>query len=313
MTKITSESAPARISFITGGDKDHYLEALGWGNALNATINLCAKCSISEGKAAPENDRILSTLLEYYKKTYGVGDLHFQTSRDFPKESGLGGSAAHCIAIIRALDRVAGVNRSKHETAMLANEVERKWLGIDGGYQDQFASAFGGFNYMKFRLDQGRPVVEVKHIDIGKDVVEGLEKMMLLVHVPREVSGDAIHKSMREGTEGMAYFMSIKRDLCELARVELMNGDLEGFARTVDLEYQLKKKQSPLTVTKRMDEVYNKAKNNGAIGMKFMGAGGGGCAIIFTHDKESLANVLRDDVQILEFRFEGMEHAKRDC
>jgi D-glycero-alpha-D-manno-heptose-7-phosphate kinase len=160
---------------------------------------------------------------------------------------------------------------------------------------------------MVFSGDPQRPKVDVQPLKLSEDVISKLEAMTLLVYIPREVSGSEIHRSMRQNTEKMAHYMSVKRELCSLAKEELLEGDIEAFAKTVDLEYQLKKKQSPLTTTQNMDMLYRVARAHGALGMKFMGAGGGGCAIIFSEDKEGLAVALRDYAKVLDFKFEGMK------
>ncbi len=280
--------SPARIEFISGGDHEHYIGGMGWGACLNATINLCASCRAAGGSAGAlkQTDEMAGHIVGLYK----TGGVRLKMLDDYPPNSGLGGSAAHAAAIIKALDKMHGIKRTPKEIALLAYDIERRKLGVDGGYQDQFATAYGGFNYMVFRPDGD---VEVERIPVSKKAIEKLESMSLLVYIPRSVSGDSIQKSMKSRSSNNLEIMKKKRELCGKGRDALIAGNVDEFIRLVGMDYELRKEESPLVCNSSTNEIERMALENGAAVCKFLGSGGGGCALIFSGDKAKVANALK--------------------
>ena len=201
--------APVRISFGTCGDSDYYTEFLGWGNGINATIDLYSYCeihkldgnrivlrSLETGQTAefgaPEEidfgDRALN-MMKAVAKHYGNNGIEIITHTDAPLESGLGGSASHAVSMIRAFNQFNNIDMTNDEVARLAYSIERNVLGIEGGYQDQWAAAHGGINYMHFTPGS----VQLTPLKLTGRELEELENSILLFYVPREKGGSALH------------------------------------------------------------------------------------------------------------------------
>src|SRR3989344_4996034 len=167
---IVRGKAPVRISFGSAGDSDYYFDIIDRGNGVNATINLYSYCEIHPRK----DDKIVLRSLEtgYVLEFSSLNEIDFGTRElnlmkaavkhykntgievitytDALLDSGLGGSAAHTVSMIEAFNEFNGIQMTKEEIAILAHKLERIDLGIGGGRQDQWAAAFGGFNYFEF-------------------------------------------------------------------------------------------------------------------------------------------------------------------
>lgn len=172
---VIRSKAPLRLGLAGGGsDVSPYSDIYG-GLILNATINLYAYCTIEEtddnqitinafdahcNKSYPmaeslEIDGEASLIKGVYNrvvKDFGVGAKSFKitTYNDAPAGSGLGTSSTMVVCILKAFVEWLGLPLGDYEISRLAYEIERKDLGLSGGKQDQYAAAFGGFNYMEF-------------------------------------------------------------------------------------------------------------------------------------------------------------------
>ena len=150
---ITKGKAPVRISFGTCGDADYYIDLIEWGNGINATLDLYSYCEIHKRNDSRIVLRSLETgqivefgspdeidfgerelnMMKAVAKHYGNSGIEVITHTDAPLESGLGGSAAHAVSMIKAFDQFNGIAKTREETAKLAYHIERNGLGIEGG------------------------------------------------------------------------------------------------------------------------------------------------------------------------------------
>jgi len=291
------EKSPARIDLISGGDHTHYINRMGWGACLNVTVNLYAFCKITPNNSLVYNkhDGMLELLLQHYKISNGKIETH----QDYPRDSGIGGSASHATAIIKAFDRLQGIQRTLHESALLAYDIERNKMGEDGGYQDQFATSYRGFNYMVFRPEG----TDVNRVQIQPDFLRRLQELSLLIHIPRKVTGDSIQKDMKIQSVSNLEIMKRKRDLAAQGRDALTNSDLDKIIELVGKDYDLRKQESSLIDNEKTQEIEEIVKSNGGV-CKFLGSGGGGCALVFTYDRNNMINSLKDKARILDFKYE---------
>lgn len=322
MTSFFEAKAPVRISFGTCGDTDYYTDLIGWGNGVNATIDLYSSCQIHKRNddkivlRSLETGHVLSfdsldgikfdsrelNMMKSVVKHYGATGVEVITHSDAPLESGLGGSAAHCVAMIRAFDAFKGITRTAEETAKLAYDIERNMLGIEGGYQDQWASAYGGMNYMEFRKEG----VTLSPLMLTGRELEFLEKSLLLVFVPREKDGSAIHFEQRKkGQESLPMLMMKRENILRL-KDALERRKFSEIGPILQFDWKIKKHLAPGISTSRIDEIYDAALNAGALGGRFIGAGSGGSAIFFCPEKsEAVLRALeRLGANRLRYRFE---------
>jgi len=172
---IIRSKAPLRLGLAGGGsDVSPYSDIYG-GLVLNATINLYAYCTIEEtddnlitidsydsschksypvGNTLPiDGDAsLIKGVYNRLVKDFGIAVKPFRitTYNDAPAGSGLGTSSTMVVCILKAFIEWCSLPLGDYETSRLAYEIERKDLGLSGGKQDQYAAAFGGFNFMEF-------------------------------------------------------------------------------------------------------------------------------------------------------------------
>ncbi len=292
--------APLRVSFGGGGtDVPPFCEEQG-GAVIGSTINKYAYCSI----VPRDDEQIIVHSLDYdmtvkynTKENYVYdGRLDLVTAVlkamkirqgcevylqcDAPPGSGLGTSSAVVVALLSAMSRWKGVEMDAYALADLAYQVEREDLRIDGGYQDQYMSTFGGFNFIEF---YGRNQVVVNPLRIRKDVYHELQYNLLLCYTGKiHVSANIIRDQVSNYTNKDAFeaMCEVKALACAM-KDELLKGNLNSFGKLLDYSWKSKKRMSSRISSPRIDELYEEAVRAGALGGKILGAGGGGYLLMY--------------------------------
>lgn len=300
--------APLRLGLAGGGtDVSPYCDMYG-GAILNATINLYAYATIeprTDGKIVLESiDQkqcleydSLSSLpidgtLDLLKGSYNRIVAEFNDSRplsfklstfvDAPPGSGLGSSSTLVVAIVGAFAEWLRLPLGEYDIASLAYQIERKDLAISGGKQDQYAATFGGFNYMEF-YDNDKVVVNP--LRIKKDIINELEMNLLLYYtgVSRYSSAiieDQIKNVEEKNTQSLDSMHSLKQQAV-LMKEALLRGELNKIGEILDFGWQNKKKMAQSITNPLIEDIYQCAKDSGALGGKISGAGGGGFMMLF--------------------------------
>jgi D-glycero-alpha-D-manno-heptose-7-phosphate kinase len=292
---------PLRVSFSGGGtDVMPYPEERG-GCVLSSTIDLYAFASLrpredaeyqvstedgdSARYASPEDlvfdghlDLVKACLRHMAPET-GL-DLHLFC--DAPPGSGLGSSSGLVVAMLAAVADLNHTPLTPYELAHRAFEVERIDLRQAGGMQDQFACAFGGFNFIEFL---GRDRVVVNPLRIPPDVENELHGSLLLCYTGMTRKSGGILRRQVEGyvsgrRESVASLERIKELTLELKEA-LLTGDLGWFADVLDESWRAKRHLAEGITNARIDELYEEAKRGGALAGKLLGAGGGGYLLLF--------------------------------
>lgn len=329
--------APVRISFGTCGDADHYVNLIGWGNGVNATLELYSYCEIhprSDGKIvlrSLETGQVLSfdsldeisfedralNLMKAAVKHFGNTGIEVVTYTDAPLESGLGGSAAHATAMIEAFNAFNKKESSPEEVAKLAYHLERNVLGLEGGYQDQWAAAFGGINYMEFTKEG----IRMHPVKLSEQQFRELESNMLLVFVPREKHSTTVHFEQRHKGPESVNILNMKRENILRLREALESGNFAALGRILHHDWKIKRQLAPSITNERIEKIYAAAMDAGAQGGRLIGAGAGGSAIFWCPGKRAqvLAAIEPFGVKEIKYRFERkgedsrfLEHIRRD-
>lgn len=194
-----------------------------------------------------------------------------------------------------------------YEIADLAYVIERKELGIQGGLQDQYASTFGGFNYIEFLPDR----VVVNPLNISTDVINELQYNLLLCYTGQtrlsaRIIEDQVQRYERGEAETLQALRELKRLTIEMKNA-LLRRNLDEFGELLHQEWQYKKKLSAKISNPEMDELYEVARRHGAIGGKITGAGGGGYMLLYCgfNKKHKVAEKLKElGCTITDFAFE---------
>ena len=294
--------APLRVSFGGGGtDVEPYCVEHG-GAIIGSTINKYAYCSI----LPKDNDQITVHSLDFdmtvkynAKENYvydGKLDLvkaalnaldinqgcEVYLQCDAPPGSGLGTSSTVMVSLLMAMAKWKGITLDAYEMADLAYHVEREVLGISGGYQDQYAATFGGFNFIEFH---GKNDVVVNPLRIKKDIIHELQYNLLLcytgnIHVSANIISDQVNNYKKKETDAIAAMTEVKA-LAYAMKDELLKGNLNSFGKLLDYGWKSKKRMSNKITNPRIDELYDEAIKAGALGGKLLGAGGGGYLLMY--------------------------------
>tara|TARA_B100000427_G_C15426818_1_gene558861 strand:- start:271 stop:1089 length:819 start_codon:yes stop_codon:yes gene_type:complete len=220
--------------------------------------------------------------------------------------SGLGGSSTLVVSIIKAYSLFFDLNLNKEEIASIAFKVEREDVGIIGGAQDQYAAAYGGFNFMYFNKKN----VEVEPLNLAKDIIEELQSSTVLFYTGIQRNASQIEKekkSLINKEQSLLAMHRIKKNAIQMAD-HLKNSEILHFATILNESWKNKKMVSKAVSNNKIDNIYNLALNHGAYGGKVSGAGGGGHMffIIDPIKKNSLINALdKEDGEVVNFKFEN--------
>ena len=292
--------APLRVSFGGGGtDVEPFCVNQG-GAIIGSTINKYAYCSI-----VPRDDEeiIVHSLdfdmtVKYNTRENYVYDGKLDLVKaalkgmdirqgcevylqcDAPPGSGLGTSSTVMVAMLAAMARWKGVEMDAYRLADLAYEVEREDLKIAGGYQDQYAATFGGFNFIEFH---GLNNVVVNPLRMKKDIIPELQYNLLLcytgnIHISANIIKEQVQKyEKKDGFEAMCEVKA----LAYAMKDELLKGNLHSFGKLLNYGWESKKRMSSKITNPQVDALYNEAMAAGALGGKLLGAGGGGYLLMY--------------------------------
>lgn len=339
---LIRSKAPLRLGLAGGGtDVAPYSEKFG-GSVLNATINLYAYATIR-----PRNDGIiemvsintneefccqskenleingeLSLLKGVYNRLqqdFGLGELSFslETYTDAPPGSGLGSSSTLVVSIIGVFVKWLNLPLSDYDIAALAYLIERKDLGMAGGKQDQYASTFGGFNFMEF--GPGDRVI-VNPLRISREYLNELQFNLLLYNTGQsrfssdiiEAQSNSIRKSDKKPLKAMH---KIKADAIRMKDI-ILTGHLSELGVVLGSGWENKKMTYKGVTNKLIDEIYEIAIKNGSTGGKISGAGGGGFLLLYcpNHSREvvvrSITENFAGEFKRYEFNTRGLQSWK---
>ena len=336
---IIRSKAPLRLGLAGGGsDVSPYSDLYG-GLILNATINLSAYCTIEtmEGDmvqidAYDANAHVecpLGLTLEgapdlvrgvYNRVVSDFGPVpsafRITTSNDAPAGSGLGTSSTMVVCILKCFAEWMNLPMGDYEIARLAYEIERKDLALAGGKQDQYAAAFGGFNFMEFLQND---IVIVNPLKIKGWIVDELESSMVLYYTGRSRSSAAIISEQQKNTSsGNAVAIDamnrIKQSSIDM-KLALLKGDMAEFGRILGQAWEDKKKMAGSITNPVIQEAFDTALAAGATAGKVSGAGGGGFMMLMVPPtrKTAVVKALQQlPGQVVPFRFtERGAHAWR--
>jgi D-glycero-alpha-D-manno-heptose-7-phosphate kinase len=196
---------------------------------------------------------------------------------DMPSSSGLGTSGSFTIALLNALHTYKKEFVSQKQLAEEACHIEMDILKEPIGKQDQYIAAFGGITYFEFAKDGNVTVEPIKMTDEAKDE---LHNNILLFYTGIQRSASNIlkeqdDKSKKDEDSTIEALHEIKR-IGQDTKKAFENGDVDKLGEYLDAHWNIKKQLSKGVSNLYIDERYNHARKNGALGGKIMGAGGGG-------------------------------------
>jgi len=334
MNQIYRARAPLRLGLAGGGtDVSPFSEEQG-GFVLNATVDLYAQAilepcndgrivfaaedreeriQINAEPVLPEVDplRLHRGIYNRIVRQFNEGQpmsFKLTTFADVPAGSGLGTSSTMVVCIIQAFSEWLRLGLGKYEIAHLAYEIERKDLKLAGGKQDQYAAAFGGFNFIEFGPDPDRVLVNPLRI---KDWVRNeLEASTVLFYTGQSRDSAKIIEQQIESTKiksspSVAAMVSLKQHAVTMKEA-IIRGDLTRYADILRQSWISKKLLSTSVSNPHLDAIYEDAISAGALAGKISGAGGGGFFMFFVSPNERMTLVRRlqkHNGQVINFHF----------
>ncbi len=201
---------------------------------------------------------------------------------EIPPGTGLGSSASVCVNVLKALSAYLHLPLSKYDLAERAFHTARNVLGNPVGKQDEYAAVFGGLNYIRFEREGG---VTVEPVELESALLGELEQNLMLFFTGATHQSQTILQEQEESTRkdrGAALeSLHAIAALADRMRMTLEDGDLHTFGQLLDEGWQAKKKISGKISSDQIDALYRIAKENGAVGGKITGAGGGGFLLLY--------------------------------
>lgn len=307
---------PFRVSFCGGGsDMANFYEKYG-GCVLSTSINKYCYISIhpyfnenqtllkySENELVDSPEQIKHRIFRQVLTDMGIHGVEISSTADIPGGTGLGSSSTFTVGLLNTLNCYKGKFVSKDKLAKLACEVEIEKLGNPIGKQDQYGAALGGLNFIKFNQDGS-----VSHEPVlmeGKTYKE-LQKNLLMFYTGTTRSANTIlaEQTRNITSEDKARNLLKMCGLAKNMKVALENNDISSFGKILDEGWQLKKELASGIANPAIDEAYEIAMKNGALGGKLLGAGGGGFLLFYCEEEKQEQLKKAIGLKELDFSFE---------
>ena len=238
----------------------------------------------------------------------GISQPHLEITSmaDIPAGTGLGSSGSFTTALLKALHALKRNLVSPQQLAEQACTIEIDRLGEPIGKQDQYIAAYGGLTCFQF-LPNGN--VEASPLKIDPETQYNLEDNLLLFFTGYSRSASKILKEQddrsRQSDREMSENLHFVKELGYQTKDALEAGDLPRFGQIMNTHWERKKQRSGQMTNPEIDRWYRAAMENGALGGKLIGAGGGGFLMFYAADKTRLRRALtREGLREVRFRFD---------
>ncbi len=258
-----------------------------------------------------EYDGILDLLKAAVKRMQINTGLDIFVRADAPPGCGTGTSASVAVALIAALARFNNTTLVPHEVAELAHKLETEELNLESGIQDQYAAAYGGVNFMEIEY----PSVKISNIHISEKRICELESQLILVYLSSR-SSSKMHKAVisnyEKGDKDTLKSFDIMTECAYAMKKAIVSEDILEIGKLMNRNWDAQKKLHPLMLNPIIQKTEKIAFENGAIGFKCNGAGGGGSAVILAgvgHEYTLKKILIENGLTLLpaKLNFNGIE------
>lgn len=311
---------PFRISFFGGGtDYPAWYKNHG-GNVLATTIN--KYCYLSCRYLPPffeHRIRVVYSRVENVQKYDEIQHpavretlrflqlergLEIHHDGDLPARSGMGSSSAFTVGLLHALYAFIGVMPSKHRLAMESMHIEQNMIKEVVGSQDQVSASFGGLNRISFKPNGE---ITVMPVTITQERLQELNSHLMLFYTGIKRTASDLAKTYVEDIENKGENLHAMNGMVEKALDTLCsNRCICHFGDLLHETWLLKRRLSPQVSNRVIDELYERARVNGALGGKITGAGGGGFLLLFVpHGAQSRVRGALKELLYVPFEFES--------
>lgn len=310
---------PLRLSIGGGGTDLPFFYREEGGSLVTATMNKYIYCTVKERfeeelRLSYSQNEIVKTLEDLENdrarevlREGGIEEhAEITTTADAPSGSGIGSSGAFTVGLLNAVKNFNGNQRSNKKLAEEAFDIEHNRLGYPCGKQDQYAAAFGGIIHIKID-EEGN--TSVSPLNIDERTVEKLEENIQLFYTGQLRDSSEILEEQKEEVlskeekmEKMRLIKGIGKDI----RQELEAGNPDKFGELLHKHWSTKRKFTDNMSNSEIDKAYEKALEEGALGGKIMGAGGGGFFMFYVNDnREKFREAMKDiGLRYMDFQFD---------
>ena len=309
---------PFRMSFFGGGtDMEEFFRQYG-GAALSTTFDkycyvnvrhlprffdYTTELSYSKTERVTDIEDIEHPAIRNAMKMLNMHEIRLTYEADLPARSGLGTSSSFAVGMLNAFYALKGKYVDKKRLADEAIYLERVLCAEAGGWQDQIAASFGGFNRINFNADG----YEVMPVIISPERKRRLNDNLLMFFTGFTRFSSDVQKANRQGYHDKTAELKEMLSLVDDAERVLTDKttDLDDFGRLLDHTWKLKRQTGAAISTDSIDALYSKGIAAGALGGKLLGAGGGGFLVFYVQPeyRESVMKAM-SDLLYIPFRFE---------
>lgn len=309
---------PFRMSFFGGGtDMEEFFRQYG-GAVLSTTFDkycyvnvrhlprffdYTTELSYSKTERVTDIEDIEHPAIRNAMKMLDMHEIRLTYEADLPARSGLGTSSSFAVGMLNAFYALKGKYVDKKELADEAIYLERVLCAEAGGWQDQIAASFGGFNRINFNADG----YEVMPVIISPERKRRLNDNLLMFFTGFTRFSSDVQKANRQGYHDKTAELKEMLSLVDDAERVLTDKttDLDDFGRLLDHTWKLKRQTGAAISTDSIDALYSKGIAAGALGGKLLGAGGGGFLVFYVKPeyRESVMKAM-SDLLYISFRFE---------
>ena len=309
---------PFRMSFFGGGtDMESFFNKHG-GAVLSTTFDkycyvnvrhlprffdYSTELAYSRTERVTDIDSIQHPAIRNAMKMLDMHEIRLTYEADLPARSGLGTSSSFAVGMLNAFYALKGKYADKKKLADEAIYLERVLCQEAGGWQDQIAASYGGFNRINFK-DDG---YEVLPVIISPERKKQLNQNLLMFFTGFTRFSSEIQKanaqSKADKTEQLKEMLSLVDDAESVLTDKY--ADLDEFGRLLDHTWRLKRQTGSAVSTNSIDELYEKGIAAGALGGKLLGAGGGGFLVFYVQpDRQDSVRWAMRDLMYIPFEFE---------
>ena len=309
---------PFRMSFFGGGtDMENFFKENG-GAVISTTFDkycyvnvrhlprffdYSTELSYSKTERITDVEEIQHPAIRNAMKMLDMHELRLTYEADLPARSGLGKSSSFAVGMLNAFYALKGKYADKKKLADEAIYLERALCDESGGWQDQIAASFGGFNRINFNADG----YEVLPIIISPERKKRLNSNLMMFFTGFTRFSSDIQKANNVSAEEKKVQLQEMLLLVDEAEEVLTNKekDLDDFGRLLDHTWKLKKQTGSSISTGGIDEYYQKGMDAGALGGKLLGAGGGGFLVFYVQPEyQEAVRAAMHELLYIPFQFE---------
>ena len=236
-------------------------------------------------------------------KMLDMHEIRLTYEADLPARSGLGTSSSFAVGMINAFYALKGKYADKKKLADAAIYLERELCKEAGGWQDQIAASYGGFNRINFNSDG----YEVLPLIINPERKRQLNNNLMMFFTGFTRFSSDVQKANASNKADKVNQLKEMIALVDEAEKVLVDkqSDLDEFGRLLDHTWRIKRKTGNTVSTNSIDELYDKGLKAGALGGKLLGAGGGGFLVFYVEpDKQEKVKKAMEDLLYIPFEFE---------